>query len=246
MNITRKWIPFLAVGCSHGEMIDPVAERGVMQFKERFKPKRIIHLGDFLDTTCFRSGARGTADQGEEIEPDFNAGLSFLEKLSVTDALMGNHEARLWRMCSDPDAKVRWCALQLINRIREQCKKQKTRLVEYFPDGELFGYIPIGNYKLMHGYIFNENACRDHAEAHGNVIHAHTHRPSVAKGRRDDNPTGLCTGTLTRIGNMDYAKGKRSTLSWGQGFIWGYYTDSQTVCWLFEQPKGMIEWKLPI
>ena len=236
----------MVVGCSHGEMIDPVAERGVLQFKERFNPKRIIHLGDFLDTTCFRSGAKGTADQSEEIDPDFNSGLNFLENLEVTDALMGNHEARLWRMCKDPDAKVRWCSSQLINKIRERCKKQNTKLIEYFPEGELFGFLKLGDYKVMHGYLYGENACRDHSESHGNVIHAHTHRPGVAKGRRDDNPTGYCVGTLTKIGNMDYAKGRRSTLSWGQGLVFGYYTDKKAQCWLHEQRKDLTEWKTPV
>jgi len=74
--------------------------------------------------------------------------------------------------------------------------------------------------------MYGENAIRDHAEAHGNVIHAHTHRPGIATGRRDDHPTGICVGTLTARRSMEYAKSRRATLSWGQAFAWGEYTDN--------------------
>ena len=106
----------------------------------------------------------------------------------------------------------------LISEIETTCRRLKAALFTY--RGGWQGVI-VNSWRFMHGTMYGENATRDHAEAYGNVIHAHTHRPSLAKGRRIDNPTGVCVGTLTRIREMDYAKNRRATLSWGQAFAWG-------------------------
>ena len=242
-NITRKWKRFLAVGCSHGNLVDPKSAEAVLEFKARWKPDTIAHLGDFVDVSAFRGGAKGTSDESEPITPDIDAGLLFLEKLRPTILMNGNHEARLWRLQNHHNAIVADCAGQIVNRIRMKADKIKARYVQGW---SIRDYAKLGDYKLMHGYIFNENACRDHAEAHGNIIFAHTHRAGVAKGRRDDNPTGLCVGTLSDIPNMDYASANKSTHSWCAGFVWGEYTDNRAVCWLHEQPQGQKEWRLPV
>jgi hypothetical protein len=80
--------------------------------------------------------------------------------------------------------------------------------------------LTLGNFKFFHGFMFSEQAVRDHAEAFGNCVFAHTHRIGVAKGRRSDNPTGVCVGTLTTIPAMRYAKTNRSRLDYdGQADI---------------------------
>jgi hypothetical protein len=94
--------------------------------------------------------------------------------------------------------------------------------------------------------MYGENATRDHAEALGNCVHAHTHRPGIAKGRRSDNPTGYCAGTLASIPAMEYAKTNRSTLSWAGGMVWGEYCDDASQLYLHEQPQGVTEWRLPL
>jgi len=52
----KGWKKWMAVGCSHGDQIDPDARKAVLVFKERWKPDMTIHLGDFLDLAAFRSG----------------------------------------------------------------------------------------------------------------------------------------------------------------------------------------------
>ena len=242
-NITQKWKKFLAVGCSHGNLIDPRASAAVLDFRQRWKPDTVAHLGDFIDTAAFRAGAKGTSDESAPIEPDIEAGLHFLSELRPNIILNGNHEARLWRLQNHHNAIVADCAGQIINRIRMKADKLKATFIEGW---SIRDYATIGNFKLMHGYMFSENACRDHAEAHGNVIFAHTHRAGMAKGRRDDSPTGYCVGTLSNIPNMDYASARRATLSWAGGFVWGEYTDTRAVCWLHEQPQNQTQWRLPI
>lgn len=215
----------------------------MLQFRDKWKPQSVVHLGDFLDTAAFRAGAKGTSDESRAINPDFNAGLDFIKKLRPTVVLNGNHEARLWRLAEHHNAIVKECAGGLIERIRTRMALSKAHYVE---DWSIRSFVTLGNYKLMHGYMYGENACRDHAEAHGNIIFAHTHRAGMAKGRRDDSPTGYCVGTLSNIPNMDYASARRSTLSWAGGFVWGEYCEERAVFWLHEQPQNQTEWRLPL
>jgi hypothetical protein len=242
MNITQKWKRFMAVGCSHGNLIDPKAADAVLRFRDQWKPATVAHLGDFVDTAAFRSGAAGSSDESEPIGPDIDAGLAFLGALRPTLVFNGNHEARLWRLQNHHNAIVSDCAGQIINRLRMTTTRLKA---EYVEDWGIRAWRRLGNYSLGHGYLFGESFLRDTAESHGNTIIAHAHRAGMATGRRSDAATAYCVGTLSDIPNMDYASARRSTLSWAAGFVWGEYTDTQTVCWLHIQPQGQTEWRLP-
>ena len=242
MNIVRKWKKIMAVGCSHGLHADPAALRAVLEFRQSYKPDTCVHLGDFCDTTAFRAGSKGSADEAEPIQPDVEGGLDFLEQLRPTLVLAGNHEDRLYRLAKSPNAIISHCASAVLGEIVDTCKKLKAEFVPY--DGIYQGKI-IGGFRYMHGVFYSENAIRDHAEAFGNCVHAHTHRAGVAKGRRSDNPTGFCVGTLTRQKAMEFAKTRKSTLSWSQGFVWGEYSGDTSILWLHEQPSNAAIWRLP-
>lgn len=247
MNITKGWKKVLAVGCSHGIHADRKALEAVIKFREAFRPDTCIHLGDFCDTAAFRSGAKGSSDESSPIQPDVDGGLDFLEKLRPTLVLCGNHEDRLWRLAGSSNAIVQKCSKDVIKEIGQTCYKLRAELVEW---NGIYQGRTIGGFRYMHGTFYSENATRDHAEAFGNVVHAHTHRAAVAKGRRSDSPTGYCVGTLANMPAMEYAKARRATLSWSQGFVWGFYNEGKTggrsVLWLHEQPANQAEWVLPI
>lgn len=240
-NPTRRWKRFLAVGCSHGKHLDPAARRAVLKFIADFKPQRVIHLGDFCDTAALRAGAH----ERDDVDSDIDAGLQFLIEIGATDVLCGNHEDRLWRLQHDRNPLVAALSGRIIREIEDHCTKHRVRLVPW--DG-VHQSLTLGNYTLMHGVMFGENATRDHAEAFGNVIHAHTHRPGIATGRRSDFPLGFGVGTLTRRREMDYAKGRRATLAWGQAFVYGEYCDNfcapQLCLGPQEQQRGAV-WRLP-
>jgi len=233
----------MAVSCSHGNHVDKVAAAAVCKFREAWKPSMVVHLGDFVDTAAFRSGAKGSSDESTPIGPDIDAGCKFLQELRPTMVITGNHEQRLYRLQDHHNAIISDCAMSIVSRLQKQMKQLKA---EYVENWSIRDYRMVGNYKLMHGFTFSENAGRDMAESMGNVIFGHTHRPSVSKGRRDDNPSGYCVGTLANIPNMDYASARRSTQSWAGGFVWGEYCDDRTVLWLHEQPQTETEWRLPI
>jgi len=243
MNITHKWKRFVAIGCSHGHLIDPWARDAILSFCERWKPVTRFHLGDAYDLTAFRAGAGGGPDSGKDLNPDLQDGTAFLEHYRPTTLMCGNHERRLWAYCDHPNALISCLAGKLRQSLFEVCRKMKTDLVEY---RGLWEWRMLGDYKLGHGYIYNENACRDHAEAHGNCIFAHTHRAGMMAGRRDDEPLGLCVGTLADIPNVDYANQRRATLGWRQGFVWGEYTDKVLQPFLFIKPKEARTWRLPL
>ena len=240
MNINSSWKKFMAVGCSHGHYADPKAVDAVLEFRRRWKPDTVVHLGDFIDLSAFMSSSGG---KGDEIEPDVFGGLDFLAKLRPNVVMAGNHEARLWREAASSDERVSHCALILINRIEEHCRKQKATFVPYTGIWQSF---QLANYKFTHGTVYGENAPRDMAEMYGNVIFAHTHKVGRMTGRRDDSPTGISVGTLTRRGAMDYANTRRATFAWSQGLVFGYYTDQILVPWVHEQPHDMSTWVLPV
>lgn len=246
MNVVKSRKRIVAVGCSHGRYIDPVARKAVLKFIGEFKPHTVVHLGDFCDTAAFRSGARGSADEAEEVEPDIDGGLTFLAELGATHVLLGNHEDRLWREARSPSAVIAYAAGKCISAIQGHAKKYRYQLSEY--DGVHQRPFVFGNFKFLHGVMYGEQATRDHAETYGNVVHAHTHRPALATGRRDDSPVGICVGTLTRRREMGYAKTRRATLAWGQGLVYGSYTDQSATLNLCLGPTEQSrdsQWALP-
>jgi predicted phosphodiesterase len=242
----RSWKRGIAVGCSHGIHADPLALKAVVRVVDEWKPSARIHLGDWTDTTALRSGAGGTADEAEPLQPDIDGGLAFLDAMRATHMVCGNHEDRIWRAAASPRAIVAHCAQSIIQQIEAKARTLRAKLYTY--DGVFQTKLKIGNYTGTHGTAYNENAARDHAEMHGNVFHAHTHRPAIATGRRSDHPTGICVGTLTRRREMDYAKTRRSTLAWGQAILLFHYCDDFLVPTLCLGPsEGCGDgWMLPV
>ena len=239
MKILTSWKRFMALGCSHGMYADPRAVDGILRFRDRFKPHEVIHLGDFTDLSAFMSSGK----DGDAVEPDVAGGLNFLHDLRPTVVLAGNHEARLWREVHSSDEVYAGYAMRLIKDIEEHCQKRKAK---YFPYTGIWQNYKLANFTFTHGTIYNETAARDMAEMYGNVIFAHTHKVSRATGRRIDSPTGISVGTLTRRACLDYANTRRSTLGWGQGFVFGYYDENRLIPWVHEQPHDCETWILPV
>lgn len=235
----------MAVGCSHGHMIDSRAEKAVLEFREKWQPDTCIHLGDFLDLTCFRSGSAGTNDEAADPRPDVSHGLIFLERLRPNVVLCGNHEDRLWRLRDHPKAIVATLADCIIKEIERTVAACHGVLIPY----DFKAQYQLADCAFLHGWVFSENAIRDTAESYapqgGAVVFAHSHRAGMARGRRADNPLAFNTGTLMDPLNAAYAKARRATLSWSQGLVWGEYTDTETVLWLHDAGQKGI-WRLPV
>lgn len=236
----------LAVGCSHGMHICPDARRAVLQFVKEYKPHTVVHLGDYCDTAAFRAGAAGSQDEFEDIEPDIDGGLTFLAEIGATHVLDGNHDARVYKWAKSPRAVYAYVGGKVVAAMEAHADKYKYKKSLYrgvFQQPFIFG-----NYKFLHGTMYNVSATRDHATTYGNVVHAHTHRPEVCYGVRDDNPKGFCVGTLTRRREVEYANTRKATLSWGAAFVWGEYNDNACHLNLHFGPSEQIpgqKWRLP-
>ena len=190
-----------------------------MKFKDRWKPEMTIHLGDFLDTAAWRSGARHSQDDPDKTSSsseDYLHGIGHLKELSPQVVLSGNHEARIWALTKSSSAVVAYAAEEGVKAIEGAVKKMKARL---FPYDIEEGLSLLGDTVFLHGFSFSENAVRDTIESLGKpIVMAHLHRPEIARGRVIGAPTGICTGTLANIGAMAYARQRRATYRWGHGF----------------------------
>ena len=243
-HIATKYERFMAVSCSHGKYADPTAIQAVILLREKWNPTIVVHLGDWCDTTAFRSGAVGTSDESEPVAPDIDGGITFLKEYRPTHVLDGNHEDRIPRLLNSNNALVAYAANQATHHIDESFKKIGCRRIPY--DG-VFQRLVIGNVTFTHGTIYNENSARDMAEIYGGqVIFGHTHRSQQAEGRTIKESTGYCAGTLTRRGEMDYAKCRRATLGWRQGIVYGEIGPKDSAVWLLTRSEFNQEWRLPL
>jgi len=235
---------FLAVGCSHGHLADPAALKAVLKFRASWRPHRTIHLGDFIDTAAFRGGSAGTADEAALIEPDLGHGLNFLKKLEPTDILIGNHEDRLWEAAAHYNAIKSELARRMIQDIRDTASGLKAQLIDHYDINR--SWIQLGDTKFLHGFMWGEQALRDHAEHFGKCVIAHVHKTGEVQARRSDHATGWCVGTLANIPSMHYASRRRATAAWNYGLVYGEFNDRECHVNLSSAPQNAIgEWRLP-
>lgn len=243
MTPLRQWKRWMAVSCSHGDLIDPEARNAVLAFKEAFRPHTTVHLGDFIDMAAARSGAMNdpnAKDRAASVAEDLAAGVDFLMELRPQHILFGNHEARLHKLAGGPNALASHAASLVLEKIDETARKLKARTYPY----DIRSYVEIGGTKFLHGYMYNVTAIRDHAEAYGRCIFGHLHRVGHERARNLDGASAYCVGMLARF-DMDYAATRRQTLAWSQGFAWGYYSEKSMTVNLCERIKDT-PWLLPI
>jgi hypothetical protein len=241
---TKKWQRVLAVGCSHGDKANPDALAAVLKFAERWKPVHRIHLGDAYDTAAFRTGAKGSADEAAGIAPDISAGQKFLRQFRPTVFCIGNHEHRLVKLCGHYNAVIACAADATLRECLQPLKASDCKVIPYTVHGP--GWYELGGFKWGHGHVFGENYLRDTAESWGNTVVAHAHRPGVAHGRRSDGATAYGVGTLADIPALEYASGRRSTLAWAAGMVFGEVCGNEAQLCLWEWPQGTTDFRLPI
>lgn len=242
-NITRRWKKWSSCSCSHGHLIDEPSAKAYLEFNERYKPHKRLHLGDFLDLAALRKGGEvNGADSAESITDDFNAGISFLKEMRPTDIFIGNHEARLYELARSPRAIISHCAGGVIGQINDVARELKAKL---YPYDIAKGWLKVGDTLFGHGYMFNENAIRDHAETVGKCVIGHLHIAGEQPGRRLDGAVGYCLGLLGDIERMGYARQRRATLRWRNAFAWGEYCDDETIIRIEKRCENGT-WRLPI
>ena len=139
----------------------------------RSNPHRTIHLGDFIDTAAFRNGAAGTSDETASLSSDLGHGLNFLKALEPTDVLIGNHEERLYTAMHHYNAIRSEAARWMVEDVRRTVRGLKASFTETYDVNS--SWLTLGDTKFLHGFMYNENAIRDHAEHFGKCVIAHLH-----------------------------------------------------------------------
>lgn len=236
------WKRFLSVSCNHGNLADSEAIRAVLKFKAAYKPHRTLHHGDACDFASLRSGADGTNDEGTDLFDDFHCGTRFLEQLEPTDVFLGNHCDRAYKLRESNRAKVAYAAGRLVTDYEALIKDRlKASLIPYDIDA---GWIKLGDTLFGHGYMYNQQAIRDHAEAFGKCVIGHLHRVGQEQGRVRVGATGYCVGFLGDKKLFTYAKINKQRFTWSQGFAWGEYND--TYCHVRLEQRTPDGWRLPL
>ena len=243
MNITKKWVTILAVGCSHGNLIDTDAAENVLRFRWSYEPKIVVHLGDAFDFTALRGGAVGNpgdTDNAVPISDDVEDGLAFLRELEPTHLCYGNHEDRLNTLEEHWNARHRHLGSELKRQIREGLPG--TKILERW---DQTSWLTFGGVRFGHGAYFGRNFLAQSADAFGNCVVAHAHHPGIATGGRLDHPRAMSVGCLRTIATASFAKARRATLSWGHGFVWGEVCEDDAALWLHAEPGDRKVWRLP-
>ncbi len=234
--IGRKWKRIFASGCSHGSLSHAGIQNQVIKARDAFGPEIVVELGDVLDTTAFRSGAKGTKDEAADVGLDFWAGVRWLERYEPTHISWGNHDVRLLDLSSSPNGVVAHAASSLWNALGDTAAKLKAKTVPY--DFEK-GWFEMGGTFWGHGYWHNMQAVRDHAEYLGGpVVMAHLHAPQEVAGRTRERSKSYCVGTLADIDKLTYARRRRATAGWAHGLVFGEICDTEARLWLASAPKG--------
>lgn len=235
-GLVRRWRRVMAVGCSHGDLAHPSALQDVLEFKRRFQPEVRFELGDLVDTRPFRSGAAGSVDEGQRPRDDHAAALRWLRQYEPTHLAWGNHDWRLHELREHPKAIVAELAdrlwQELVNAAREiSCQTRPYDIED--------GWFEMGGVAFGHGFMFNENSVRDHAEMLGMpVVMAHLHRPQQVEGRTLRDTPSFCVGALADDRKLTYGRRRRASVTHGHGIVYGEVSDSEAHLWLIRAGNG--------
>jgi predicted phosphodiesterase len=251
-NITHRWLKIFGLTCTHAKYVDPDAWEAALQFKELYKPHTILHLGDFIDLSALMGNGIGSGNDGDEVTPDIDTGLTHLRQLMAGCKdpwiLCGNHEDRAWKLRHSKNSVTAYCAHKIVQSIEDTAAKLKARLVPYSGIEQI---VDIADTGWTHGTCYGESSCRDMAEQYCNgkrrkIIFGHTHKVATASARTKHGGTGYNIGTLTARGALEYSKTRRSTFAWTQGWIWGEYCKelNQSSLQITQRQHGEV-WRLP-
>ncbi len=235
-GVIRKWKRVVAVGCSHGDLADKSRLDEVMKFVSRFDPKIRFELGDVMDTAAFRHGAKGTKDEATPIDPDNIAAVDWIRRYRPTHLCWGNHDWRLVEWRGHHNATLAYAAGIVWNKLEDAAKEVGAKTIPY---DIRKGWFFMGGYGWTHGYMYSENAVRDHAEMAGvPLVMAHLHRPIQERGRTLEERPSFCVGTLGNLDKFQYARRRRAFTRWGAGIVFGEMCENDSRLWIASAKQG--------
>lgn len=222
---------------SHGDMIDPSAEKAFLDFKKQWKPDITIHGGDFMDLRALRKGA-SDEERNEGVKADIERGVGFVRSAGVQVLLWGNHDYRLVRGVRDGCGRLREYASLLHNALLDQLDG-----IQHIPYGKRHGVYTLGDLRIVHGYHSGIYAARQAAQCYGRVMMGHVHTSSSFVMSTLDPTEGFTVGCLCNL-DMDYNIGHANTLRQNHGWSYGLLApDGKTTAWQARQMGD--KWIIP-
>ena len=213
-------IRYAIVSDTHGDAIDPRAEREFYEFLDDYQPDKVIHLGDAFDLRALRRGA-SDSEAAETLEADVLAGIEFLRRINPAVWCMGNHDDRLHVIAkTHPKGVVREYAAMVLDRIESAIPE--TKIIPY---GDEAGLVRMADMLLLHGCRANLSTARQIAQEYNiegvrHVIQGHVHRFSSETARTYNQVTGRTMGGLCKR-VMDYNRHRAATKAHENGWLYG-------------------------
>jgi hypothetical protein len=229
------------VGDNHGDLIDKRDAKVFLDFCKDFKPHHKIHLGDNFDFRNIRKGVE-PEEEMDDPEPDFTAGMLFLERYQPTVFLCGNHDHRLWRMLTSTKGLLRQYARTGIKQIMDELDSMKCRFLPYDVwDGEY----RLGDASFVHGYTCGMQAVKQTAMTYRRtIVMGHLHRNELMASPTTGRIFGMSVGGLGNHKKMNYARHRFATLAWSPGFGYGYHNERTDRVELFPMFKQGTLWPI--
>ena len=226
----------VAVGDNHGQLVHREDAKAFFKFCKAFKPNLRVHLGDNWDLAGLRRGA-DPKEEGDDIGPDWEAGMDFLAEFRPHVFLLGNHDWRLWKASRDWRGATRSWAAGKIGEIEDACLKMECRVLPYHSREGVFKY---GNLSFVHGYHAGVGAIAQHARIYRGVVLGHLHCNGSVAERGVDSPTAYCVGGLGDHSKMEYAAQRTATLAWGPGWAYGVIDEKSGAfqVWIAQKMNG--------
>lgn len=208
---------------THRPYHDKRAWAVMLKALDRFRPDRVVTLGDFVDCAAVSSHSKDPARLyrfKHEIQ-DANRGLDDLEALKATkyDFVEGNHEDRLPRYLMDKAPEL----TDVVQLSIPSLLRLDKRGWSYTPYKH---HLRIGHLNITHDTgTAGPQAHRQAREAfEGNTIIGHTHRmASYYSGNAQGKPrVGMSFGWLGDVNAVDYMHRIQAMRAWQLGFGVGF------------------------
>lgn len=211
-NANRPYERWLLVPDMHGADCDLSALSILDEFKKDFKPHHTVFFGDLINADAV---SKYDSHGGPTLEQEYGTANAMLDRFKPDIFLEGNHEERLRRPglvkqeLVDVLSPVKWLNIE----------KRKIKWYPYTNDPDKI--LRVGYLTMIHGFAFNEHACKTEAQCFGCVVHAHTHRIATYQPKNAyHNHTGFNIGCLCKL-NLGY-QSTGQPRGWAQGFAYAY------------------------
>ena len=219
---------FIAWGDNHGDIVNPYfEEKLVKHIKLGLNGRPFdhrIHLGDVIDARPARKGA-SPKERSESMLHDRDSAVNHILRTRPTVMLLGNHDDRLWELAAakgfgGAEADQ---AHEAVNAIKRALREVGCKVVKPY-------HIKTGKWKLgpitfIHGYASGQAAVRESARAYNckMLVMGHLHRIERINVNKEEGCVGISVGCIGDIDQMEYAKKTQAILTWGNGWLIGYW-----------------------